>query len=386
MDYQATTPVDPRVLDAMLPWFTERFGNASSGHSFGWMAKEAVDQARRDVAEPIGAGFREIIFTSGATESNNLAIKGVAEAYIKKGRHIISCPTEHKAVLEPLKYLIVHGWEVTWLKVDDQGMIDLDELAGALRDDTVLVTLAAANNEIGVIHPLEQIGKLTRERGALFHTDAAQGYGKFPMDVGAMNIDLMSVSGHKIYGPKGVGALYLRRRNPRVRPTPLLHGGDQEEAIRSGTHDVPSIVGLGKAATLAAEEMEKEQAFLLGLRDAFWRGLEEALGDIQLNGHADERLAGNLNVVFEGIDGDALRMGLRNLAVSSGSACTFASTDPSHVLMAMGLDPELAQASLRFGFGRFSTEEDCERALKMVIEAVRKLRGASQDHAGQTAT
>jgi cysteine desulfurase len=386
MDYQATTPVDPRVLDAMLPWFTERFGNASSGHSFGWLAKEVVDVARREVADVMGAGLREILFTSGATESNNLAIKGVAEAYIKKGRHIISCATEHKAVIEPLKYLIVHGWDVTWLKVDSQGMIDLNELAAALRDDTVLVTLAAANNEIGVVHPLEEIGKLTREKGVLFHVDGAQGYGKFPIDVGRMNIDLMSISGHKIYGPKGVGALYLRRRNPRVRPTPLLHGGDQEEGMRSGTHDVPSLVGLGKAATLANEEMEQESAILLKLRNKFYEGLCEALPGVILNGDLEKRLAGNLNVSFEDVDGDALRMSLRNLAVSSGSACTFASTDPSHVLMAIGVDPQLAQSTLRFGFGRFITEEDCDRALKMVIEAVRKLRGASQDHKGQSAT
>ncbi len=385
MDYQATTPVDPRVLDVMMPWFTERFGNAASGHSFGWMAKEAVDQARREVAELIGAGPREIIFTSGATESNNLSIKGVAEAYIKKGRHIISCATEHKAVLEPLKYLIVHGWDVTWLKVDEQGMIDLDELAAAFRDDTVLVTLAAANNEIGVIHPLAEIGRLTRDHGALFHVDAAQGFGKFPIDVGAMNIDLMSISGHKIYAPKGIGALYLRRRNPRVRPAPLFHGGDQEEGMRSGTHDVPSIVGLGRAAILAGEEMESEAEFLLGLRERFLAGLREGLDDIHLTGHPRKRLAGNLNIAFDNVEGDALRMALRNLAVSSGSACTFASVDPSHVLMALGFDPQRAQSCLRFGFGRFSTEEETDRAMKMVIEAVRKVRGADPEQKGQIA-
>jgi len=376
MDYQATTPVDPRVLEAMLPWFTERFGNASSGHSFGWMAKEAVDLARRRVAELIAAGPKEILFTSGATESNNLAIKGVAEAYREGGRHIISCPTEHKAVIEPLKHLETRGWSVTWLRVDREGLIDPDELSGAIRKDTVLVSLAAANNEIGVLHPLAEIGRRTRERGVLFHVDAAQAFGKIPLDVGAMNIDLMSISGHKIYGPKGIGALYLRRRNPRVRPAPLFHGGDQEEGVRSGTLDVPSIVGLAKAATLAAETMEVETEFLLGLRADFLAGLRDALPGVHVNGPLEKRLAGNLNAAFEDVEGDALRMALRGLAVSSGSACSFASVDPSHVLLAIGLDPRLAQSSLRFGFGRFSTREETERALEMVIGAVRKLRSA----------
>jgi len=385
MDYQATTPVDPRVLEAMLPWFTERYGNSSSGHSFGWMAKEAVDKAREEIAGVIGAGPREIIFTSGATESNNLVIKGIAEAYIKQGRHIISCPTEHKAVIEPLKYLAIHGWEITWLSVDSEGMIDLDELSAAIRPDTVMVSLMAVNNEIGVIHPLEEIGRLTRERGVLFHVDAAQGYGKIPIDVNSMNIDMMSLSGHKIYGPKGIGALYLRRRNPRVRPTPILHGGDQEEGMRSGTHDVPGIVGFGKAALISLESMDSEAEFLLGLRTRFLEGLRATLPDIRVNGHLERRVPGNLSVSFDGIEGDALRMNIRQLAVSSGSACTFASVDPSHVLLALGIEPHLAEASLRFGFGRFSTKGESDRALELVVEAVRKLRGTDADSVGQSA-
>jgi len=374
MDYQATTPVDPRVLEAMLPYFTERYGNSSSGHSFGWLAKEAVDNARRQIAEVAGAVPKEIIFTSGATESNNLAIKGVAEAYIKQGRHIISCPTEHKAVIEPLKYLAIHGWEITWLKVDAKGMIDLDDLAGAIRPDTVMVTLMAANNEVGVLHPLEEIGRITRKHGVLFHVDAAQGYGKIPIDVQAMNIDAMSLSGHKIYGPKGIGALYLRRRNPRVRPTPLLHGGDQEEGMRSGTHDVPGIVGFGQAALLSAESMESEGRFLLGLRTRFLDAVRKALPDVVVNGHLESRLPGNLSLSFPAVNADAMLLRLRQLAVSSGSACTFASVDPSHVLLALGVDPQMAESTLRFGFGRFSTQEETDRAAELVVGAVSRLQ------------
>ncbi|MDP6418766.1 MAG: IscS subfamily cysteine desulfurase [Candidatus Krumholzibacteria bacterium] len=382
MDYQATTPVDPAVLEAMLPWFTEQFGNASSGHSFGWLAKEAVEQARGQIAEALGAGPREILFTSGATESDNLAIKGVAEMYESRGRHLISAPTEHKAVLDTCLALEKRGWELTLLQTDIDGMIDLEELRKAIREDTVLVSLMAVNNEIGVIHPLEAIGAITREKGTLFHVDAAQGFGKIPLDVDRMNIDLLSLSGHKIYGPKGVGVLYVRGRNPRVRLSVQMHGGEQEGGFRSGTLDVPGIVGLAEATRLCLEEMESETERLRALRNRFLERVLSELDDVHLNGHSEERVAGNLNLSFGKVQGDALLMGLRGVAVSSGSACVSTNVGPSYILQAIGRETDLARSSLRIGFGRYSTEEEADEVCARLIETVQKLRSSRMG--GQT--
>lgn len=375
LDYQATTPVDPRVIEQMLPYFTEIYGNpASVTHAYGWAAESAVKKAREQLAQAIGADPSEIIFTSGATEANNLAIKGVAEAYLGQGRHLITVQTEHRAVLDPCTYLEGLGFEVTRLPVQPDGRLDLDRLATALRSDTVLVSVMAANNEIGVLQPLEAIGTLCHDRQVLFHTDAAQGIGKIPLDVQRQNIDLLSLTAHKIYGPKGIGALYIRRRDPRVQLATQLHGGGQERGWRSGTLPVPQIVGFGAAIDLAMADMNRENDRLKDLRDRLWLRLQTIDG-IYLNGHPDQRLSGNLNVSIDGVNGQALLLALQpDIAVSSGSACTMAKVEPSHVLQALGRSREQVLASLRFGLGRFTTQEQIEYAAEKTIAAVAALR------------
>ncbi len=375
LDAHATTPLDPEVLAAMLPYFTERFGNpASSGHLYGWEADAAIQQSRSTIAAAIGATPEEIVFTSGATEANNLAIKGVAESYFSQGRHLITVATEHSAVLDPCRYLQSLGFEVTILPVQPDGLLDLNQLEKALRPDTILVSVMAANNEIGVLQPLAQIGQICRQANVLFHTDAAQAIGKIPLNVEAMRLDLVSLTAHKLYGPKGIGALYVRRRQPRVQLAAQLHGGGQERGLRSGTLYTPQIVGFAKAVSLSLEQLAAEQSRILGLRDQLWQQLQ-ALPGIQLNGHPDQRLAGNLNVSVAGVDGQALLLGLQPVvALSSGSACTTAKTEPSHVLRALGHQPELAYASLRFGIGRFTTAAEIERAAVAMIETVQALR------------
>ena len=378
LDYQATTPVDPRVLEQMLPYFTEQYGNpASVSHAYGWAAESAVKQAREQLAQAIGADPSEIIFTSGATEANNLAIKGVAEAYLGKGRHLITVETEHRAILDPCTYLEGLGFEVTRLPVQADGRLDLDRLNTVIRSDTVLVSVMAANNEIGVLQPLEAIGKLCHDRQVLFHTDAAQGIGKIPLDVQRQNIDLLSLTAHKIYGPKGIGALYIRRRDPRVQLATQLHGGGQERGWRSGTLPVPQIVGFGAAIVLAMADLNRENDRLRDLRDRLWLRLQTIDG-IYLNGHPEQRLSGNLNVSFDGVNGQALLLALQSdIAVSSGSACTMAKVEPSHVLQALGRSPEQVLASLRFGLGRFTTPEEIEYAAAKTIAAVTALRFGS---------
>ncbi|MSR45531.1 MAG: IscS subfamily cysteine desulfurase [Planctomycetes bacterium] len=378
LDYQATTPLDERVLEAMLPYFRDKFGNAASrNHAFGWEAEKAVENARAQVAVLIGAESKEIVFTSGATEANNLALKGIAEMYREKGRHLISAPTEHKAVLDPLQRIEQDGGSVTMLPVDKFGQVKVSDLEQALRPETVLVSLMAANNEIGTLHPLAAIGKLCKARGVLFHTDATQGVGKIPIDVEAMGIDLLSLSGHKIYGPKGIGALYVRRRNPRVRVSPQIDGGGHERGMRSGTLNVPGIVGLGVACELARIELDAETLRLTGLRERMWAKLRSGLDEIHLNGHATERLPGNLNVSFAYVEGEGLMMGMSDLAVSSGSACTSASLEPSYVLKAIGVGDDLAHTSIRFGIGRFTTEAEVDFAAERVVIAVKRLRDMS---------
>lgn len=378
LDNNATTRVDPRVVEAMLPFFTEKYGNAASrNHHFGWDAEEGVDLARQQVAKLIGADSKEIIFTSGATESNNIAIKGVAAMYGEKGRHIITQKTEHKAVLDPCHYLEQHGFRVTVLEVDPQGMIDLNQLKDAMTDDTVLVSLMHGNNEIGTIQPVADIGKLCKERGVLFHTDACQTFGKVAIDVEAMGIDLLSCSAHKIHGPKGVGALYVRRKKPRVRCEAVLHGGGHERGMRSGTLNVPGIVGLGKAAELCHQHMDTEPAKIAALRDRLYHGLTSQLEDVNLNGHPTLRTPSNLNVSFAFVEGESLMMGFSDVAVSSGSACTSASLEPSYVLKALGVGDELAHSSIRFSFGRFNTEEEVDYTIQKVVAAVRHLRKMS---------
>ncbi len=375
LDNQATTRVDDRVLAAMLPYFTEQFGNPSSvGHIYGWEAEAAIKQAREILAHAIHAAPEEIIFTSGATEANNLAIKGVAEAYLDRGRHIITLQTEHNAVLDPCHYLRSLGFDVTFLPVESDGLLDLNLLEKTLRSDTILVSVMAANNEIGVLQPLAAIGDLCHAHQVLFHTDAAQAIGKIPLDVEAMHIDLMSLTAHKVYAPKGIGALYVRRRNPRVQIAPQIHGGGHERGLRSGTLYPPQIVGFAKAIELAIAEMPSESKRLTELRDRLWQRISK-LDGIHLNGHLTQRLPGNLNLSVEGVDGQALLLGVQPaIAVSSGSACTSAKIEPSHVLRALGLPDELAYASMRFGIGRFNTVEDIDRAADVVIETVRSLR------------
>jgi len=375
LDSHATTPTDERVLQAMLPYFSQYFGNpASITHQYGWEAEAAVKQARETLARAIGATPEEIVFTSGATEANNLALKGVAEAYFQKGQHLISVQTEHNAVLDPCRYLESLGFCVTYLPVRDDGILDLDRLQDAFRPDTILVSVMAANNEIGVLQPLTKIGEYCKERGVIFHTDAAQALGKIPLDVEAMHVDLMSLTAHKLYGPKGIGALYVRRRNPRVKLAPQIHGGGHERGLRSGTLYAPQIVGFGKAVEIALADMDGETRRLRDLRSRLWEQLS-TLGDIYLNGHPSDRLPGNLNVSIAGVDGQALLLGLQPVvAVSSGSACTSAKIEPSHVLAALGRSPELAYASIRFGIGRFNTEAEIDRVAEHTIATVRSLR------------
>ena len=377
MDNHATTRVDPRVLEAMLPYFTEVFGNAASTtHEFGRRAAEACERARQQVAELIGAGAKEIIFTSGATESDNLAIKGVAAMHRKRGNHMITAMTEHHAVLDPCKRLAREGFEVTFLPVDRYGMVDPDAVRQAITAQTVLVSIMAANNEIGTLEPIAEIGRITRERNVLFHTDATQAVGTLKIDVEAMNVDLLSLSGHKIYGPKGIGALYVRRRPP-VRLAPLFDGGGHERNMRSGTLPVPLVVGLGKACELAAEERAAESRRLTTLRERLHQGLLAQVEEISLNGHPTERLPGNLNLSFAYVEGEALLMSMKDVAISSGSACTSANPEPSYVLKAIGLSDDLAHASIRFGLGRFNTEEEVDYTIDCVAETVARLRRMS---------
>jgi len=378
LDYHATTPVDPRVLEAMLPFFSEKFGNASSRHhAFGWEAEHAVETARKQVAELIGASPQEIVFTSGATESNNLALKGAAARFASQGGHIVTAATEHKAVLDACHWLEQAGFEVTYLPVNRDGRIDLDRLRRSIRPDTILVSIMHANNEIGVLQPLAEIGRIARERGVLFHTDAAQSAGKVPIHVEQAHVDLLSLSAHKMYGPKGIGALYVRRKNPRVEIAPQIHGGGHERGLRSGTLNVPGIVGLGKACEICRLEMPQEAERVGRLRDRLKQLLEDGLDDLHINGSMESRLPNNLNVSFAHVLADSLLMALRDVAVSSGSACSSATQAPSHVLQALGLEPDLARSSVRFGLGRFTTEEEIEFAAARVIETVKRLRELS---------
>lgn len=377
LDYQSTTPCDPRVVAAMLPYFTEVFGNPHSrNHIYGWQAEEAVEKAREETAQLLGADTREIIFTSGATEANNLAIKGVAGFYGKDKDHIITSMTEHKCVLDTCRYLEQEGFSVTYLPVSKTGLIDLQQLTDAMTERTMLVSIMAVNNEIGVIQPIKEIGKLCRERGILFHTDAAQAAGKIPLNVEDMNIDLLSLSGHKMYGPKGIGALYVRRK-PRVRLRALIDGGGQERGMRSGTLPTPLCVGLGMACELATQEMGKENERLKDLQQHFYQRIIENLDHVYVNGDMEQRIPGNINLSFAFVEGEGLMMGIKDLAVSSGSACTSASLEPSYVLRALGVEEELAHTSLRIGFGRFTTKEEVDFAANQIIKEVNRLREMS---------
>ncbi len=378
LDNHATTQMDPRVLDAMLPYFTQYFGNAASrNHEFGWVAEQAVDKARKQIADLIGTSAREIIFTSGATESDNLAIKGVAEMYAEKGNHIITAATEHKAVLDTCKKLEKNGYRVTYLPVKGDGLIDLDMLREAITDKTILVTIMYANNEIGVLQPVAEIGKICREKGVLFHTDGVQAIGKVPVDVNRDHIDLMSITAHKLYGPKGVGALYVRRKNPRVQLTAQMDGGGHERGMRSGTLNVPGIVGLGEACAICQREMPEETKRLRYLRDKLRSKLESELDEVYLNGSWEHRLPHSLNLSFAYVEGESLLMGINDVAVSSGSACTSATLEPSYVLKALGLGDDIAHSSIRFGIGRFNTEEEIDYVADKLIHVVRKLRELS---------
>ncbi len=378
LDNNATTPMDPRVLEAMLPYFTEKFGNAASrNHSFGWVAEEAVDYAREQIAKLINADPKEIIFTSGATEADNLAIKGVYEMYASKGNHIITCTTEHKAVLDTCKHIEKSGGEVTYLNVKEDGLIDLAELEKAITDKTVLISIMYGNNETGVIQPIREISKIARKHGVLFFTDATQAVGKIPVDVIADGIDLMAFSGHKMYGPKGVGALYVRRKNPRVKVTSQMDGGGHERGMRSGTLNVPAIVGFGKACELCMNEMESEAKRLSAMRDRLESALME-LEETYVNGTREHRLPHTANISFKYVEGEGLMMGFnKNIALSSGSACTSASLEPSYVLKALGLGDDLAHSSLRFGLGRFTTDEQIDFTIKAIKDTVIKLREMS---------
>ncbi|MBL4615969.1 MAG: IscS subfamily cysteine desulfurase [Magnetovibrio sp.] len=377
LDYQATTPTDPRVVEAMAPYWNEKFGNPHSrNHHFGWEAEDGVEIARAQVADIIGASPKEVIFTSGATESNNLAIKGVAKFYGDQRNHIITCVTEHKCVLESCRALQQDGFDVTYLHVQENGLIDLDVLKAAMTEKTLLVSIMAVNNEIGVIQPLKEIGEICRANKTFFHTDAAQAVGKIPLDVDEMKIDMMSISGHKIYGPMGIGAMYIRRK-PRVRLVPLIHGGGQERNMRSGTLPTPLVVGLGKACELAQKEMAAEAERLHGYSQKMYEGLKERIPEIFLNGDEESRIPGNLNISFAYVEGEGLMMGIKDLAVSSGSACTSASLEPSYVLRALGVEEELAHTSLRLGLGRFTTEDDIDYAIERISKEVNRLRELS---------
>jgi cysteine desulfurase len=378
LDNNATTRTDPHVLEAMVPFFTEHYGNAASrNHVFGWKAEEAVEQARAQIASLIGASPKEIVFTSGATESDNLAVKGVAGMYRRQGNHVVTVATEHHAVLDPCKRLEREGFRVTYLPVDEYGRVSPARVAEALTEQTVLVSVMTANNEIGTLHPVGEIGKLCKERGILFHSDAVQSVGKLPLDMEALGVDLLSISAHKLYGPKGVGALFVRRRNPHVRLEPLFDGGGHERGMRSGTLPVPLIVGFGKACALCQDEMTQEAERLRGLRERLHRGITNGLDGVFLNGHPTDRLPGNLNLSFAHVQGEALMMGMRNVAVSSGSACTSASIEPSYVLKALGVSDELAHGSLRFGLGRFNTQDEVDFVVDEVVQNVNRLRALS---------
>src|SRR6187455_2893540 len=378
LDYHATTPVDPRVLEAMTPFFTQHFGNAASrNHAFGWEAEEAVETARKQVADLIGANAKEVVFTSGATESNNLAIKGAAEMYREKGNHIITCVTEHKAVIDACKRLEKEGCRVTYLPVQKDGRINLDELRAAITDKTILITIMTANNEIGVVQPIAEIGAIAKEKGVLFHTDAVQVVGKIPFNVNDLKVDMASISAHKMYGPKGVGALYVRRRNPRVLLSAIIDGGGHERGMRSGTLNVPGIVGFGKAAELCRLDMEADTKRLRELRDYLNEKLHKGLDEIYVNGSMEHRLPHSLNVSFAYVEGESLLMGINDVAVSSGSACTSASLEPSYVLKALGAGDDLAHSSIRFGLGRWTTEEEVDYVVEKLTSVVRRLREMS---------
>jgi cysteine desulfurase len=378
MDNHATTQLDPRVLEAMMPYLTTIFGNAASrNHSFGWEAEQGVDKAREQIAKLINAASKEIIFTSGATESNNLAIKGIAEMYKEKGNHIITQVTEHKATLDTCKRLEKYGYRVTYLPVQADGLVDIEDLKRAMDDKTILVSIMFANNEIGVIQPVAEIGKLCHEKGVLFHCDAVQAVGKVPVDVQAMNIDVLSLSGHKIYGPKGVGALYVRRRNPRVQISSQIDGGGHERGMRSGTLNVPGIVGLGAACEIAGQELEAESKRLKELRDHLRARLEEKLDYVHVNGNMEHHLPGSLNMSFVYVEGESLLMGINEIAVSSGSACTSATLEPSYVLKALGLGDDVAHSSIRFGLGRFNTKAEVDYVADKMIDVILKLRELS---------
>ena len=376
LDHHATTPVDPRVFAAMQPYFCEDFGNAASRqHAFGWKAEAAVEKARAQVARAIGAEPKEVIFTSGATEGNNLALFGVAETYAEPGRHLVIGATEHRSVLDPAKRLADRGWELDILPVDAKGRINPEDLRHVLRPSTALISFMFANNEVGTLHPVAEIGRMAKERGVLFHCDAAQALGKVPIDVAQSGIDLLTLSAHKFYGPKGAGALYLRSKDPRVRLTPMQYGGGHERGLRSGTLNVPGIVGMGEAAELAVKELPETAPRLAALRDRLWRGLCEGLSGLSRNGHPLETLPHNLNVTFEGVRSEALMMDLKNIAVSSGSACSSAHPEASHVLRAMGLSPEAAKCSIRYGLGTANTEAEIDAVISATVAAVRRLRG-----------
>lgn len=379
LDNHATTPCDPRVVEEMLPYFSTVFGNAASrNHSFGFQAREAVEKAREQVAELIGASEKEIVWTSGATEADNLAVIGVARFYAEKGKHIITSAIEHKAILDACKYLESEGWSVTYLPVGSEGVVKVEDVAAAITDETTLVSIMFANNEIGTVNPIAEIGALCRSKGIPFHTDAVQATGRIPIDVKAMNIDLLSMSAHKMYGPKGIGALFVRRGRPRIRLEPLFHGGGHERGMRSGTLAVPSIVGMGAAAVLAKQDLESGAIDeVRRLRDRLWEGLQQNLDELHLNGSWDHRLPNNLNVSFAYVEGEAMMMAIKEIACSSGSACTSASLEPSYVLKALGVDEELAHTSIRFGIGRFNTEEEIDFAIQLVTDKVKQLREMS---------
>ncbi len=378
MDYNATTPIDPRVLDAMMPYLTDTFGNAASrSHPFGWAAEAGVEKSRKQIADLIGAEAKSIVFTSGATESDNLAIKGVAEMYKDKGNHIITCLAEHKAVLDPCKRLEKHGYEITWLKPDQYGQVSAQQVADAITDKTILISIMAANNEIGTTNPIAEIGKVAKQREVLLHCDATQATGKTPLDVEEMGVDLLSMSSHKIYGPKGVGILYVRRRGPRVRLTCQMDGGGHERGMRSGTLNVPGIVGMGAAAELSSTEQADDTARLTELRDRLEKGIFSQLEYVILNGHPTDRLANTVNLSFAYVEGESLMMKVKHVAVSSGSACTSASLEPSHVLRSMDVTDDLAHSSIRFSLGRFSTVAEVDYAVEHVAQAVKELRKLS---------
>jgi len=379
LDSHSTTPIDPRVLETMLPYFTEKFGNAASrNHAFGWEAEEAVETARKQIARLIHADPKELVFTSGATESDNLALRGVVEMYREKGDHIITSSTEHRAVLDTAKALeSKRGVKVTYLHVDKSGIVSPDDVRNAITDKTILISIMLANNEIGSINPIREIGKIAKEKGILFHCDATQGVGKIPVDVQEMGIDLMSFTAHKIYGPKGVGALYVRKKAPRVRIAPMIDGGGHERGMRSGTLPVPLVVGFGKACELCEQEMTAEARRLAAMRDRLEAGIMNGLDEVYLNGHPTQRLPHNLNVSFAYVEGESLLMGLKEIALSSGSACTSATLEPSYVLRALGVGSDLAHSSIRFGLGRFNTDDEVDYTIKRIIETVTRLREMS---------